>query len=65
MAEEVDEPGSKFQKASPYNRLLPYADILEDESTAQLAEIKAQFGRTVQLRDIKIGASHWAGQLSK
>ena len=53
------------QKESPYNKLLPYSDNLDAESNLQLAEIKANLGRTVLLRDIKIGACHWTGQLSK
>ena len=57
--------GFKPQKESPYNKLLPYADILDGESNEQLAEIKAQLGRSIQLRDIKIGTTHWTGQLSK
>ena len=57
--------GFKPQKEVPYNKILPYADKLDEESNAQLAEIKAQVARSVQLRDIKIGTSHWTGQLSR
>ena len=53
------------QKETPYNKLLPYGGRLDVESREQVAQIKAWLGRTVQLRDIKIGASHWTGQLSK
>jgi len=57
--------GFKPQKEVPYNALLPYADSLDAESNDQLSHIKGNLPRVVQLRDIKIGGSHWTGQLSK
>jgi len=57
--------GFKPQKEIAYNALLPYADSLDEESYQQLAYIKAGLAKVVQLRDIKIGFSHWTGQLSK
>ena len=57
--------GFRPQREIIYNALLPYADRLDMESNAQLAEIKSQLGRMVQLRDIKTGGSHWIGQLAK
>ena len=51
--------GYKPQKEIQHNTLLPYADRLDDESIDQLARIKANLARAVQLRDI-IGASHWS-----
>jgi len=57
--------GFKPQKEVAYNALLPYADSLDEESSQQLAYIKAGLAKVVQLRDIKIGLSHWTGQLSK
>ncbi len=65
MDDRESELGFKPQQETPYNKLLPYADKLDGESNLQLAEIKANLARTVQLRDIKIGASHWTGQLAK
>ena len=65
MSERTSQLGFEPQQEAPYNKLLPYADVLDRESNEQFAEIKAQLGRTVQLRDIKVGASHWTGQLSK
>lgn len=53
------------QKELAYSRLLPYADDLDEESNEVLAEIKENLARSVQLRDIKIGTSHWAVQLTK
>jgi len=57
--------GFKPQRENPYNHLLPYADRLDVESNEQLAEIKANLARVVQMRDIKIGGTHWTGQLAK
>ena len=65
MSERIKELGFDPQQEAPYNKLLPYSDVLDKESSEQFAEIKAQLGRTVQLRDVKVGASHWTGQLSK
>lgn len=53
------------QKESTYCRLLPYADVLDKESNEFLAEIKENLAKSVQLRDIKIGTSHWGVQLTK
>ena len=53
------------QKELAYSRLLPYSDDLDEESNEVLAEIKENLARSVQLRDIKIGTSHWAVQLTK
>jgi len=65
MDEREAALGFRPQKETPYNALLPYADSLDAESTDQLADIKANFARVVQLRDIKLGGSHWTGQLAK
>ena len=48
-----------------YNKLLPYNDDVDAETNAVLSEIKANLGRAVQLRDLKVGAGHWVGQLSR
>ena len=65
MTDRKDSLGFCPQKESPYNRLLPYADVLDEESNQQLAEIKSGLGNTILLRDLKIGGSHWTGQLAK
>lgn len=63
--DRLTELGFSPQKELVYNRLLPYADKLDDESSEQLALIKANLGRAIQLRDLKIGATHWTCQLAK
>jgi len=57
--------GFKPQKEIIYNKLLPYVEDIDLDSNDVLAEIKANLGRAVQLRDLKVGAAHWAGQLSR
>lgn len=57
--------GFKPQKEIVYNTLLPYADKLDEESSEHFAEIKGELSRAVALRDLKVGASYWAGQLSR
>ncbi|XP_064602863.1 proteasome activator complex subunit 4-like [Liolophura sinensis] len=57
--------GFKPQKEIFYNTLLPYADKLDEESCQHFAEIKGELSRAVALRDLKVGASYWVGQLSR
>lgn len=57
--------GFKPQKENIYNKLLPYNEAIDAESNGVLSEIKANLGRAVQLRDLKVGAGHWVGQLSR
>ncbi len=65
MDERSEVLGFEPQQETIYNKFVPYADVLDQESNEQLSEIKAQLGRTIQFRDIKVGASHWTGQLAK
>ncbi|KZC11232.1 Proteasome activator complex subunit 4 [Dufourea novaeangliae] len=44
-----------YQKELIYNKLLPYANDLESESQALFAEIKANLGRAVMLREMQPG----------
>lgn len=53
----------KFQKTLIYNKLLPYVDELEAESETLLAEIKANLGQAVMLREIEVGCIHAASRL--
>ena len=57
--------GFKPQKENIYNKLLPDSDLIDQESNEVFAEIKGNIGRSIQLRDIKFGAGHWVGQLSR
>ena len=57
--------GFKPQRENIYSSLLPYASKLDDESNRHLLSIKTHLARTIQLRDLKHGASHWCTQLTK
>ncbi|KAJ7987499.1 hypothetical protein DPEC_G00327130 [Dallia pectoralis] len=52
------------QKDIVYNKLLPYADKLDEESNDILSEIKGNLGRAVQLREIWPGVLFWTRKLS-
>lgn len=52
------------QKDIVYNKLLPYADRLDDESRDILSKIKGNLGRAVQLREIWPGVLFWTRKLS-
>lgn len=57
--------GFKPQKDKIYNKFLPNAEKVDDESIAAFAEIKGNLAKAVLLRDIKVGASFWVGQLTR
>lgn len=56
--------GFVSQKDIVYNKLLPYADILDEESNDLLGKIKGNLGRAVQLREIWPGVLFWTRKLS-
>ncbi|EPY88734.1 hypothetical protein CB1_000157005 [Camelus ferus] len=47
-----------------YNKLLPYAERLDAESDLQLAQIKSNLGRAVQLQELWPGGLFWTRKLS-
>ncbi|EGV92976.1 Proteasome activator complex subunit 4 [Cricetulus griseus] len=47
-----------------YNKLLPYAERLDAESDLQLAQIKSNLGRAVQLQELWPGSLFWTRKLS-
>ncbi|XP_028325388.1 proteasome activator complex subunit 4A isoform X1 [Gouania willdenowi] len=52
------------QKDIVYNKLLPYAERLDDESNDILSRIKGNLGRAVQLRELWPGVLFWTRKLS-
>lgn len=63
------EPGGRPgpfvpQKEIVYNKLLPYAERLDAESDLQLAQIKSNLGRAVQLQELWPGGLFWTRKLS-
>lgn len=61
---QSDTLGFVPQKDIVYNKLLPYADRLDDESNDILSKIKGNLGRAVQLREIWPGVLFWTRKLS-
>uniref|UniRef100_A0A3Q2P0Y9 Proteasome activator subunit 4 n=1 Tax=Fundulus heteroclitus TaxID=8078 RepID=A0A3Q2P0Y9_FUNHE len=61
---QSDTLGFVPQKDIVYNKLLPYADRLDDESGEILSRIKGNLGRAVQLREIWPGVLFWTRKLS-
>lgn len=61
---QSDKLGFAPQKDIVYNKLLPYADKLDEESNDILSKIKGNLGRAVQLREIWPGVLFWTRKLS-
>ncbi|XP_076019061.1 proteasome activator complex subunit 4A isoform X2 [Genypterus blacodes] len=62
--EQSDTSGFHPQKDIVYNKLLPYADRLDEESTEILRKIKGNLARAVQLKEIWPGVLFWTRKLS-
>lgn len=52
------------QKDIVYNKILPYADRLDEESNEILSKIKGNLSRAVQLKEIWPGVLFWTRKLS-
>lgn len=52
------------QKDIVYNKILPYADRLDEESSDILSKIKGNLSRAVQLKEIWPGVLFWTRKLS-
>ncbi|KAL3050189.1 hypothetical protein OYC64_012265 [Pagothenia borchgrevinki] len=61
---QSDTLGFVPQKDIVYNKLLPYAEKLDDESNDILSKIKGNLCRAVQLREIWPGVLFWTRKLS-
>lgn len=61
---QSDKLGFVPQKDIVYNKLLPYADRLDEESNEILSKIKGNLARAVQLREIWPGVLFWTRKLS-
>lgn len=57
--------GFKPQKEIIFNRLLPYAHKLDDESLRLFADIKGNLGRSLMLREYRPGFGIWISRLNK
>ncbi|XP_015588278.1 proteasome activator complex subunit 4B [Cephus cinctus] len=65
MQSSTGSLGSQFQKEIIYNKLLPYAEELDEESQYYLAEIKGNLARAVMLREMQPGCTIWTASLCK
>lgn len=62
--EQLETLGFVPQKDIVYNKLLPYAEKLDDESNDILSRIKGNLGRAIQLRELWPGVLFWTRKLS-
>lgn len=53
------------QKENVYNKLLPYADKLDEESTELFANIKTNLVKSVLAREMRPGCALWTSRLHK
>lgn len=65
LEERKQQLGFLPQKELPYNRLLPYADVLDEESTQMLAEIKGNIARAIMMRELRPGHAIWISRLGR
>ncbi|XP_076166569.1 proteasome activator complex subunit 4 isoform X2 [Ptiloglossa arizonensis] len=63
MGSSTENINIQFQRKPKYNKLLPYVNDLEAESQALLAEIKANLGRAIILREMQPGCVLWITRL--
>lgn len=61
---ECETLGFVPQKDIVYNKLLPYADRLDDESNGILSKIKGNLSRAVMLKEMWPGVLFWTRKLS-
>ena len=55
----------QYQKPLLYNKLLPYADLLESEAKQVFDEIKKNLSESIQKREIWPGTFFWTLRLSR
>lgn len=53
------------QKENAYNKLLPYADKLDEESTTLFHDIKTNLVKAVLAREMRPGCALWTSRLNK
>lgn len=63
--ERYKKLGFKPQKEIIYNRFLPYADKLDDESLKLYTDIKTNLVKSVLLREMRPGCVLWVSRLNK
>ncbi|XP_046740797.1 proteasome activator complex subunit 4-like [Diprion similis] len=65
----IDSSGGSLRFQSQreifYNKLLPYANVIDAEAQTLFEEIKANLGRAILLRELDVGCSIWTARLYK
>lgn len=57
--------GFKPQKENVYNKLLPYANELDDESSKLFHDIKTNLIKSILAREMRPGCALWTSRLNK
>lgn len=57
--------GFRPQKENVYNKLLPYADKLDEESSRLFVDIKTNLVKSILAREIRPGVALWTSRLNK
>ena len=63
--ERAAELGFHPQKEIIYNKILPYSDKLDKESTEMWNTVKINLGKAIALRELRPGYVMWTGRLTK
>lgn len=63
--ERIEKLGFKPQKEIIYNKLLPYADKLDEESTQLFIDIKTNLIKSVLARELHPGCALWSSRLNR
>lgn len=63
--ERFKKLGFRPQKENVYNKLLPYADKLDEESNRLFIDIKTNLVKSVLAREIRPGCALWTSRLNK
>ncbi|XP_071961962.1 proteasome activator complex subunit 4-like [Antedon mediterranea] len=63
MSSRSDKLGFSPQKEIIYNKVLPYSESVDEESNSQIADIKANLARSVQLKELRPGVAYWTARL--
>lgn len=69
MEDDIEERtrklGFKPQKENVYNKLLPYADAVDQESAALFRDIKTNLVKSVLAREMRPGCILWTSRLTR
>ena len=64
-SQRKEKLGFQPQKELVFNKLLPYAESIDQESQSYLCEIKSNLSKAVLLRELRPGCVAWTGRLNR